>query len=177
MNIYRTEKGKNELQSKERQLSIRERGAVFLADGLKTVEDIQQFLGDDGSALKKLIAQGYLVSARQEGSAKAVADFASRRDETESQTPAPELKAVDEKRSLANAKKYLLGISELMFLRKTPHLADQYREQLLRASDRGSLSAVADVMVLNIAEMAGPERARSLRARIAQLLPIDVERA
>lgn len=62
MVLKKSEKAKLELSSKTRTLNLRERGALFLADGVKTRQEIQSQLQVDGGILEKLIAEGYLVA-------------------------------------------------------------------------------------------------------------------
>ena len=64
MPLQKSEKATLELTSKARTLNLRERAALFLTDGVKTRQDIQNQLSDDGGILDKLIAEGYLFSLR-----------------------------------------------------------------------------------------------------------------
>lgn len=179
MPLQKTEKAKLELASKERVLNLRERSALFLADGRKTREDMQALLQDDGSILKKLIADGYLLPA-----AASVASAAPVANEVPVQSAAPTRPAplADEapqassdsfegKRSLATTRMFLFDICERMFVRKMPALADHYREQLRQARSRESMMAIAQDIILNVEEIAGPDRADGLSERLAMLLP------
>lgn len=66
---------------------------------------------------------------------------------------------------------FLFDISERMFVRKSPKLAQNYRDQLREARDRESMMAIARDMIVNVEEIAGSERADGLRERIAMMLP------
>lgn len=175
MQLHKSDKAKLELASRTRALNVRERGALFLADGRKTRDDMQALLQDDGSILEKLIAQGYLVPG-------SVADTGLSRGSNEAQAqtvPAVQAPPVDVpqgdrfegKRSLATTRMFLFDICERMFVRNFPAMATHYRNQLREARDRDSMMAIARDIILNVEEIAGPERADGLSQRIAMLLP------
>lgn len=167
MTLHRSEKAKDELASRNRVLTLCERGALFLADGQRTREEVQALMEDDGNILQKLIEDGYLL----QGEARAGA--AARR----STPPEAELlRGADNfegKRSLAATRMFLFDICERMFVRKMPALAEHYREQLRQARTRESMVALARDITLDVEELAGPERADGLRERIAMLLPTE----
>lgn len=182
MPLQKTEKAKLELASKERVLNLRERSALFLADGRKTRDEMQALLQDDGSILKKLIADGYLLPGGAGATPIApiafVASEAPARQVAVTQ-PAPLVEEAakpsgdnfEGKRSLATTRMFLFDICERMFVRKMPALAAHYRDQLREARDRESMMAIARDIILNVEEIAGPERADGLSERIAMLLP------
>ncbi|MFM9881160.1 MAG: hypothetical protein ACKVOO_12215 [Burkholderiaceae bacterium] len=60
MQLVKTDKGREELASKQRNLQLRERAALLMADGTKTRAEMQGLLQDDGAILEKLISEGYL---------------------------------------------------------------------------------------------------------------------
>lgn len=179
MPLQKTEKAKLELASKERVLNLRERSALFLADGRKTRDEMQALLQDDGSILKKLVADGYLLSA--EASVAPVAAVAhetparqavpTRPAPLPEEAPKPSSDNFEGKRSLATTRMFLFDICERMFVRKMPALAAHYRDQLREARDRASMMAIAQDIILNVEEIAGPDRADGLSERIAMLLP------
>jgi predicted subunit of tRNA(5-methylaminomethyl-2-thiouridylate) methyltransferase len=72
-----SEKARQELSSKQRILSMRERSALFLADGIRTRDELVFLQQDDMGMLQKLMADGYLIPSEGLG-AKAVrrTDFA-----------------------------------------------------------------------------------------------------
>lgn len=81
MPLLKSEKAKNELSSKQRSLSVRERSALFLADGIRTREELIWLLQGDVGMVQKLIADGYLVPAgslSKQAAAK-LTDFAASR--------------------------------------------------------------------------------------------------
>ena len=181
MPLQKTEKAKLELASKERVLNLRERSALFLADGRKTRNEMQELLQDDGSILKKLIADGYLLPAGAGVAATApVASEAPARQVAVTQ-PAPLAEEAakpssdnfEGKRSLATTRMFLFDICERMFVRKMPALAAHYRDQLREARDRESMMVIARDIILNVEEIAGADRADGLSERIAMLLPSE----
>jgi hypothetical protein len=187
MPLQKTEKAKLELASKERVLNLRERSALFLADGRKTRDEMQALLQDDGSILKKLIADGYLLPGGAGAAPIAlispiafVASEAPARQVAATQ-PAPLVEEAakpsgdnfEGKRSPATTRMFLFDICERMFVRKMPALAAHYRDQLREARDRESMMVIARDIILNVEEIAGPERADGLSERIAMLLPSE----
>lgn len=169
MTLHKSEKAKIELSSGRRVLNLRERGALFLADGRKTQDEMQVLLQDDGSILQKLISDGYLVRIKE------VDDLALA---SKAQVLAPALQPpklssdnFEGKRSLATTRMFLFDICERMFVRKAPALANQFRDQLREARDRESMVAVARDIIVQVEEIAGSERADGLSERIAMMLP------
>lgn len=179
MPLHKTEKAKLELASKERVLNLRERSALFLADGRKTRDEMQALLQDDGSILEKLIADGYLLPAEAGVAATALVASAAPVQQVAVAEPAPLAEEAakpssdnfEGKRSLATTRMFLFDICERMFVRKMPALAAHYRDQLREARDRESMMAIARDIILNVEEIAGPDRADGLSERLAMLLP------
>lgn len=77
----------------------------------------------------------------------------------------------DGKRSLATTRMFLFDICERMFVRRDPRFAQQMRDALREARDREAMLTIAALMLSEVEKSAGAERAESLRARIARLLP------
>lgn len=176
MQLHKSDKAKLELASRTRALNVRERGALFLADGRKTRNDMQALLQDDGSILEKLIAQGYLVpgSVADTGLSPGNHEAQAQRASAVQAPPvvdAPQGDRFEGKRSLATTRMFLFDICERMFVRQFPAMATHYRNQLREARDRDSMMAIARDIILNVEEIAGPERADGLSQRIAMLLP------
>lgn len=203
MPLLKSEKAKQELASKQRALSVRERSALFLADGIRTRDELVWLVQGDIGLVRKLMADGYLIPAETLGAKAArMTDFAV------SQTaPAPVYSApsqpaslapvlgsaasfngvdtisrnvaaltsssdsFDGKRSLATTRMFLFDIVERMFVRKMPELANHYRDQLRGAKDRASMLAIASDIIINVEEIAGPDRADGLSERLAMMLP------
>lgn len=66
---------------------------------------------------------------------------------------------------------FLLDIVERMFVRKMPELANSLRDQLREARDRESMMVIARDIIVNVEEIAGPDRADGLSERLAMMLP------
>lgn len=183
MTLYRSEIAKDELASKTRKLKLRERSALFMANGQRTRQELQELLQDDGSLLEKLIEAGYLLveetvqaqaSPVQTGLAPAAGPIGQLAEPLPPAVSDP--KGADNfegKRSLATTRMFLFDICERMFVRKMPALANHYRDQLREARDLESMMNIARDIILNVEELAGPERANSIMERIAMLLPVD----
>ncbi len=192
MPLLKSDKARQELSSKQRMLSMRERSALFLADGIRTRDELVHLLQGDIGMLEKLMADGYLVPAERMGAKAArMTDFAV--SQTASSRPAPlgvasgfsgldtlPLKVAaptsssdnfEGKRSLATTRMFLFDIVERMFVRKMPELANHLRDQLRAAKDRESMMAIARDIIMNVEEIAGPDRADGLSERLAMMLP------
>lgn len=67
MSLLRSEKARLELASKQRTLSVRERSVLFLADGIRTREELVWLLQGDVDMLQRLMVAGYLLPAKSAG--------------------------------------------------------------------------------------------------------------
>lgn len=77
MLLLKSEKAKLELTSKQRALSVRERSALFLADGIRTRDELVGLLQGDRDMLQRLMADGYLMPAKSSAAPRVgKADFA-----------------------------------------------------------------------------------------------------
>jgi methylphosphotriester-DNA--protein-cysteine methyltransferase len=72
---------------------------------------------------------------------------------------------------------YLFDICERLFARRSPMLAEQFRNALRAAKDRTSMLDVGEAMFDEVALAAGSERAASLREKFEQLLPLEAPAA
>lgn len=170
--LHRSEKASLELGAAQRLLNVRERGALFLADGLKTHDELQNLLRDDGSILDKLISHGYLlIIPKIDVSAPPSAPAAQTRREFK--PPPSSSDDFKGKRSLATTRMFLFDICERMFSRQSPALALQFRDQLREAREREPMLAIAREIIARVEEIAGAERADGLSERIAMLLPSE----
>ena len=199
MPLLKSEKARQELASKQRTLSMRERSALFLADGIRTRDELVFLVQGDFGMVQKLMADGYLIPIDSLGAKAArMTDFAvsqfalSQPASTLPATLAPasgfsgldtisrniaELTSSSDnfegKRSLATTRMFLFDIVERMFVRKMPELANHYRDQLRGAKDRMSMLAIARDIIINVEEIAGPDRADGLSERLAMMLPSE----
>ncbi len=167
MLLQKTDKARLELSPGVRTLSLRERSLLLLADG-KSLSDLQAMYNGIGAQIvDNLMRQGYLAgpAALPEAAAAPAAPATP-----EPSPPAP-AQPSDALRSLAGARMYLFDICERMFARRDPALARQFHEALRGARDRTSMLDVGEALLEEVAQMAGPERAQTIRDRMDQLLP------
>ena len=156
MMLLKTDKARTELMRGVRTLSLRERSLLLLADG-KPLHELQALYHGMGAQLvEQLIREGYLARPSMDDDA----------DE-----PIPAL------RTLAGTRMYLFHICERMFARRNPALASSFHAALRAARDRVSMLDVGEALLEEVGYLAGPERARTLRERLAQLLPPSGEGA
>ena len=201
MPLLKSDKAKQELASKQRTLSVRERSALFLADGIRTRDELVWLLQGDIGMLQKLMTDGYLIPAESLGSkAVRMTDFVLSQTTSvpsfsamsrpaplavvsgyisvdthpiivPTPTPTSSSDSFEGKRSLATTRMFLFDIVERMFVRKMPELANHYRDQLRGAKDRASMLAIARDIIINVEEIAGPDRADGLSERLTMMLP------
>ncbi|WP_198674689.1 hypothetical protein [Rhodoferax ferrireducens] len=168
MFLCKTDKARDELATKSRTLSQRERAALLMADGVRTRSELRVLLQCDDELIEKLVVARYLQSGPRPGAVPLPA-------EASAAPVAPVAKHstdnFDGKRSLATTRMFLFDIGERMFARLHPDKALWFREQLREARDRDSMLSVARDMISAVEEIAGFERADSLSERIAMLLP------
>jgi hypothetical protein len=165
MALHKTDKARAELLPGCRSLGQRERTLLLMADGRRTAREVAAYLGADGEPLvEHLLREGYFTRNTQEPQVLA------------SVAPAAggAVDAFDGKRSLATTRMFLFDICERMFARRAPVLAESFRESLRNARDRASMLVVSQAMLADIEANAGAERADTIRARIALLLPEEL---
>ena len=184
MPLLKSEKARLELASKQRVLSVRERSALFLADGIRSRDELVHLMQGDIGMLEKLMQSGYLVASETLGDkANKMTDFAASTVasraaftgmDTITRNVAELTQSADTfegKRSLATTRMFLFDIVERMFVRKMLELANHLRDQLRESRDRSSMMAIAREIILNVEEIAGPDRADGLSERLAMMLP------
>ena len=174
MLLQKTDKARLELSPGVRTLSLRERSLLLLADG-KSLSDLQAMYNGIGAQIvDNLMRQGYLTGPATlpeaplpTATVAAVAAVATPEPPAATSAGKPN----DDLRSLAGTRMYLFDICERMFARRDPALARQFHEALRGARDRSSMLDVGEALLDEVAQMAGPERAQTIRDRMDQLLP------
>ncbi len=163
MRPHKTEKAKAELRPGVRTLGQRERTLLLLADGQRHVTDLNAMFGGEGRGIAaQLLSDGYLAVHHTVTAAET--------------PPAPVAVAADQfdgKRSLATKRMFLFDIVERMFVRRSPELANAFRDSLRSARDRESMLTTARAIIAEIEATAGFERADSISERISMLLPVQ----
>jgi hypothetical protein len=174
MLLQRTDKARDELRPGMRTLGLRERSLLLMADGNKSLFDINAVMGGQAEPIVlDLVRRGYLEpSARMAAPVPAAMPV---QEPAPAPAPAPEpsnaADSFEGKRSLATTRMFLFDICERMFARRDPLKAEMFREALRAAKDRDSMLAAGRDMLAEIEKAAGPERADSISERIAMLLP------
>lgn len=181
MLLQKTDKARLELSPGVRTLSLRERSLLLLADG-KSLSDLQAMYNGIGAQIvDNLMRQGYLTGPATLPDAPPPAAAPVAASETPKATPQEPVAAAkpqdpsDALRSLAGTRMYLFDICERMFARRDPALARQFHEALRGARDRASMLDVGEALLEEVAQMAGAERAQTIRDRMDQLLPREPE--
>lgn len=170
MVLVKTEKGRAELRPGVRTLGQRERTVLLLADGTRSLGDLDGLFAGEGREIAlRLIQQGLLGESATASEAVAPAPL---------EPPQPQQQPADiaadtfeGKRSLATTRMFLFDLCERLFVRRDPALAETFRETLRNAKDRASMLAASRLMIEEVERIAGHERADSLSERIAMLLP------
>lgn len=175
MLLHRTDKARAELRANTRTLGLRERGLLFIADGSRSLDDVRALYGSQGDTLVQgLIAQGFL--ALRSGQAAGVPSGAPVAAPVAAPATAPAEAATGTfagRRSLASTRMYLFDLCERLFARRAPEEAERFRALLRDARDRTQMLEAGDAMLAAIEQAAGAERAATIRARIALLLPAE----
>ncbi len=182
MLLQRTDKARDELQPGIRTLGLRERSLLLLADGTKSLFDLNAVMGGQAEPIVlDLVRRGYLESAARAAEPRPtpvpVSAPVSAPVLTPAAQPATSADNFDGKRSLATTRMFLFDICERMFARRDPLMAEAFREALRAAKDRESMLAAGRDMLAEIEKAAGPERADSISQRIAMLLPPETAAA
>ncbi len=175
MLLQKTDKARLELSPGVRTLSLRERSLLLLADG-KSLSDLQAMYNGIGAQIvDNLMRQGYLTGPAALPEAPVPTPAGATAPVAISEPPATPTAGnpSDALRSLAGTRMYLFDISERMFARRDPALARQFHEALRGARDRSSMLDVGEALLEEVAQMAGPERAQTIRDRMDQLLPLE----
>jgi hypothetical protein len=178
MRLEKTEKAREELRGGFRRLGRRERNLLILADGKKTLKDIESILQDEARPLaESLIREGYLTGISLTPP-KRIEQPAKNQEGGAASSAMPTAQPVNAdafegKRSLATTRMFLFDICERMFARRAPEQAQAFREAFRNARDRESMLAVAREMMEAVEQIAGAERADSISQRIAMLLPVE----
>ncbi|QYY24720.1 hypothetical protein [Diaphorobacter sp. MNS-0] len=191
--LQKTDKARQELSPGVRTLSLRERSLLLMADG-RPIESLQAMYNGMGAQIVQgLIHQGYLAFSTAHAPAPAVASApitapapapapapatahaltsgAEHVSQSDESTSAADIPAPSATRSLAGTRMYLFDINERMFARRNADLAREFHEALRNARDRDSMLEVGEALLDEITNLAGHDRAASVRERLVQLLP------
>lgn len=184
MQLHKTDRARAELKPGTRTLGQRERTLLLMADGSRSAQDFGSLFDGLGEQLAlRLLREGFLAGHPGQPQQKTATPATlpphaavQPHDATGSEGVQIIKLGADTfegKRSLATTRMFLFDICERMFARRSPLLAESYREGLRLAKDRASMLAVAREMMREIEKIAGPERADSISERLAMLLPVE----
>ena len=171
MLLLKTDKARQELAPGMRTLSLRERSLLLLAEGKPLAELQTMYSGGGAEIVEHLLSQGYLslsAPALQDTLLTPPAHTQPSALRPEAVTP-PE--PSDHLRSLAGARMYLFDICERLFARRDPARAQHFHSALRAARDRDSMLHVGESLLEEVTQLAGAERAETIRERMKQLLP------
>ncbi len=190
MLLIKTDKARQELAPGMRTLSLRERSLLLLAEGKPQAELQAMYNGGGAQIVEHLLNQGYLAPMAPTAPAAtstthpntppstASAPKAAPAAATASQQPTDKpTEPRDALRSLAGARMYLFDICERLFARRDPAMAQHFHSALRSARDRDSMLDVGEALLEEVAQLAGTERAQTIRERMAQLLPREASAA
>lgn len=170
MKIIKTEKGRTELQSQNRQLNQAQRMMVILANGQTNIETLEQMYEGKGKLfLQDLIDQGYLTFPPAQVFEPALAEP----EEFESSQIMADRFANG--MNQAGAKMYLLDLSERLFAKRDPALSKELRQKIAPCKELIDLLDAAQELLMHIQIVAGIERAQTIQNKLELLLgrPID----
>ncbi|MFZ3142321.1 hypothetical protein [Polaromonas sp.] len=197
MQLHKTERARAELKPGIRTLGQRERTLLLLADGSKSMQDFRPLFDGDGEQIAlRLLREGFLEThpghhamaaslirpaprpaAVALPAGVAVTNTTAQRQNAPGPETAQAIKVsadqFEGKRSLATTRMFLFDICERMFARRSPAMAERFREALRNAKDRQTMLAVSRDMIDEIEKVAGHERADSISERLAMLLPLE----
>ncbi|GAC1544697.1 MAG: hypothetical protein NVS2B4_22620 [Ramlibacter sp.] len=168
MLIRRTDRGYAELRSRERVLGIRERGALFLLDAPKQLDEVAAALGPRAlDLMQSLLASGHVAVVQSNATVQPAAEPAP----SEVPKETLEASAPDARRSSAEARVFLFGLCERMFVRRSAADAERFRCALREARDAVSMTGVADEMFERLEQLTDADQAAMVREQFAALLP------
>lgn len=176
MTLKKTDKALKELASRQRTLNVKERALLLLADGVTPAQTLLAHVRSTEDVLARLVSEGFLVVAEPTDASQQSAPQHKPETDVLAQGNAnlpPPVSAdrFDGQRSLATARMYLFDMTERLFARRTPELAEAIRNDLREARDVDAMLEVAHRLLHTIEETAGSERANAISERLTKLLP------
>ncbi|MDI1274600.1 hypothetical protein [Polaromonas sp.] len=189
MQLQKTDRARAELKPGIRTLGQRERTLLLMADGSKSVRDFRTLFNGQGEEIAlRLMREGFLQiqpGRAPEPALPSMLEAGKTKPAGPDRQPLPPAPAVapatvrvssdqfDGKRSLATTRMFLFDICERMFSQRHPALAGEFREALRNARERDAMLATSSRMIEEIEKITGHERADSISARIAMLMPAE----
>ncbi len=171
MLLLKTDKARQELAPGMRTLSLRERSLLLLVEGKNLAELQAMYNGGGAEIVEHLLLHGYLAPSSQAPQDTPAPRTARAKPAAHTPEAAATPEPSDHLRSLAGARMYLFDICERLFARRDPARAQHFHSALRSARDRDSMLEVGESLLEEVTQLAGAERADTIRERMAQLLP------
>ena len=176
MTLKKTDKALLELASRQRTLNVKERALLLLADGVTPAQTLLTQVRTTEDVLTRLVSEGFLAvcepsDADKQTSTKKKPETQTSVEGNANLTTPVAADRFDGQRSLATARMYLFDMTERLFARKAPELAEAIRSDLREARDVDAMLEVAHRLLHTIEETAGSERANAISERLTKLLP------
>ena len=153
MYLYRTPKALLELAPGQRQLGLRERSVLLLAESTPASKLHSMYHGQGQALVQQLLDDGYL----QHHTSPVLCE----------QHPTGRPDNV----SLAGVRMHLFDLCERMFANRLHDTAAHLRHQLREARDVDSMLHASEQLLQAVHRYAGLERAQALRKQLALMLP------
>ncbi len=164
MHPRKTELALSVLQAHRAPLDLRQRRALILCDGKRSLDDLSQLLGNDAPALvAQLIRDGYLLADAHDAPPAVPAPVAMA-------TPAPAAAAApatERRRSIVAARIYVLDI---LALQRNP-TAQQLHRQLQSSREEGETVNAIRLALAHLPAMTSDGYAQRVRGRLQEVLP------
>jgi hypothetical protein len=165
MKMIKTEKGRAELQSQNRQLNQAQRMMVILANGQTRLSTLEQMYDGKGKLfLQDLLDQGYLTLLPEQVLEPALAE----QEDFESSQIMVDRFANG--MNQAGAKMYLLDLCERLFAQRNKALCLELRQKIAPCKELIHLLEVAQELLMHIQMVAGIERAQTIQNKLEILL-------
>ena len=163
MHPRKTELALSVLQAHRAPLDLRQRRALILCDGKRSLDDLSQLLGNDAPALvAQLIRDGYLLADAPDAPLVVPAPVAA--------APAPAAAAApatERRRSMVAARIYVLDI---LALQRNP-TAQQLHRQLQSSREEGETVNAIRLALAHLPAMTSDGYAQRVRGRLQEVLP------
>lgn len=166
MRPSKTDLGREALQSRRAPLDLRQRRALILCDGQRSIDELTSMLGSDATDLvRQLIRDGYVSDDTVEAAQQAGIVDTLTTSTPQPVTPAPT--PVARRRSLVAARMYL---QDMLALQRN-ELAQTLRRRLMMAHDEQSIATSLIEALAELPHFTTAGYAARVRERIAELIP------
>ncbi len=166
MQPRKTELAVQVLQNHRTPLDLRQRRALILCDGKRSLSELRQMLGDDaGSLIDQLRRDGYLVGGSPVTLENAVPTATAA--DAAAQAPQAARTTVERRRSMVAARIYVLDI---LALQRNPTGAQLHRVLQAAREEADTLNALR-LALAHLPAMTSEGYAQRVRGRLEEVLP------